>query len=99
MRPSHIAVVYDTQFPSFRKEMYAEYKANRSAMPEDLVPQMDYIKKYVETLGLPSFEMKGFEADDIIGTLAERAAHMSKEADVCIVSSDKDLMQLVNGHI
>lgn len=99
MRPSHIAIVYDTKHPSFRKEMYPEYKANRSAMPEDLVPQMDYIKKYVETLGLPSFEMKGFEADDIIGTLAERAAHMSKEADVCIVSSDKDLMQLVNGHI
>lgn len=99
MRPSHIAVVYDTKHPSFRKEMFPEYKANRTAMPEDLVPQMDYIKKYVQTLGLPSFEMKGFEADDIIGTLAERAAHMSKEADVCIVSSDKDLMQLVNGHI
>ena len=99
MRPSHIAVVYDTKHPSFRKEMFADYKANRSAMPEDLVPQIDYIKKYVETLGLPAFEMKGFEADDIIGTLAERAAHMSKEADVCIVSSDKDLMQLVNGHI
>jgi len=99
LRPTHIAVVYDTKHPSFRKEMYKEYKANRSAMPEDLIPQMDYIKKYVETLGLPGFEQAGFEADDIIGTLAERAAHMSKEADVCIVSSDKDLMQLVNGHI
>jgi DNA polymerase I len=99
MRPSHIAVVYDTKHPSFRKEMYGEYKANRTAMPEDLVPQMAYIKKFVETLGLPAFEQPGFEADDIIGTLAERAAHMSKEADVCIVSSDKDLMQLVNGHI
>jgi DNA polymerase-1 len=99
LQPSHIAVVYDTKHPSFRKEMYAEYKANRSAMPEDLVPQMPYVKKFVEALGLPGFEQAGFEADDIIGTLAERAAHMSKEADVCIVSSDKDLMQLVNGHI
>ncbi len=99
LRPSHIAVVYDTKHPSFRKEMFADYKANRSAMPEDLVPQMDYIKKYVETLGLPAFEQPGFEADDIIGTLAERAAHMEKEADVCIVSSDKDLMQLVDKHI
>jgi DNA polymerase-1 len=99
LQPSHIAVVYDTKHPSFRKEMYKEYKANRSAMPEDLIPQMPYVKKFVEALGLPSFEQPGFEADDIIGTLAERAAHMSKEADVCIVSSDKDLMQLVNKHI
>ncbi|MGZ3719673.1 MAG: PIN domain-containing protein, partial [Bdellovibrionota bacterium] len=99
LQPTHIAVVYDTKHPSFRKEMYPEYKANRSAMPEDLVPQMPYVKKFVEALGLPGFEQPGFEADDIIGTLAERAAHMSKEADVCIVSSDKDLMQLVNGHI
>ncbi len=99
LQPSHIAVVYDTKYPSFRKEMYPEYKANRSAMPEELVPQIPYIKQFVETLGLPAFELKGFEADDVIGTLAERAAHMSKEADVCIVSSDKDLMQLVNDHI
>src|SRR5262245_6244239 len=60
LQPSHIAVVYDTKHPSFRKDMYPEYKANRSAMPEDLVPQMPYMKKFVETLGLPSFEMKGF---------------------------------------
>ena len=97
--PSHIAVVYDTKFPSFRKEMYPEYKANRSAMPEDLVPQIPYIKKFVETLGLPAFERNGFEADDVIATLAEQSAHLSKEADVCIISSDKDLMQLVNKSI
>jgi DNA polymerase I len=99
LQPTHIAVVYDTKAPSFRKEMYPEYKANRGAMPEELVPQIPYIKKFVETLGLPGFERPGFEADDVIATLAERAAHMEKEADVCIVSSDKDLMQLVNGHI
>ena len=100
MRPSHIAVVYDNKAPSFRKEMYAEYKANRSDMPEDLVPQIPYIKKFVECLGLPSFEMPGFEADDIIATLATRAAHLSgKQAEVAIVSSDKDLMQLVDDHI
>lgn len=99
-RPSHIAVVYDTKHPSFRKELYPEYKANRGAMPEDLVPQIPYIKKFVECLGLPAFERPGFEADDVIGTLAEQAAHLSKEeAEVMIVSSDKDLMQLVNDHI
>jgi DNA polymerase-1 len=99
-RPTHIAVVYDTKHPSFRKELYPEYKANRGAMPEDLVPQIPYIKKFVECLGLPAFERPGFEADDVIATLAERAAHLSKEeAEVMIVSSDKDLMQLVNDHI
>lgn len=100
-KPSHIAVVYDTKYPSFRKEMYSEYKANRSAMPDDLVPQMPYIKKFVEVMGLPAFEMKGFEADDIIATLADKAAHMSagEDAEVCIISSDKDLMQLVDDHI
>lgn len=100
MKPTHIAFVYDTKHPSFRKEMYAEYKANRGVMPEDLSPQIPYIKKFVEALGLPAFERPGFEADDVIATLAERAAHLSKEeAEVCIVSSDKDLMQLVNSHI
>lgn len=100
MRPSHIAVVYDNKAPSFRKEMYTEYKANRSDMPEDLVPQIPYIKKFVECLGLPSFEMPGYEADDIIATLATRAAHLSGEnAEVAIVSSDKDLMQLVDENI
>lgn len=100
MRPTHIAVVYDTKAPSFRKEMYVEYKANRSSMPEDLVPQIPYIKKFVEALGLPAFERPGFEADDVIATLADRAAHLSNEhAEVCIVSSDKDLMQLVNENI
>ncbi|RYZ99382.1 MAG: DNA polymerase I, partial [Proteobacteria bacterium] len=100
MRPTHIAVVYDNKAPSFRKEMFDAYKANRSDMPEDLVPQIPYIKKLVECLGLPSFEMPGYEADDIIATLAVKAAHLSGEAtEVAIVSSDKDLMQLVDDSI
>jgi len=94
--PSHIAVVYDTKYPTFRKEMYPEYKANRKAMPDDLIPQMPYIKKFVEHFGLPMFEKRGFEADDIIAALAHFAR--KKQEKVCIVSSDKDLMQLVNSH-
>lgn len=100
VRPTHIAVIYDTKHPSFRKEMYAEYKANRSAVPEELVPQFPYIKKFVKTLGLPAFEQEGFEADDLIATFAHQAADLSQEhPDVCIVSSDKDLMQLVTDKI
>lgn len=97
LSPSHIAIVYDTKHPTFRKEKFPEYKANRTEMPDDLVPQMPYIKKFVEALGLPRFEKKGFEADDIIAALAEFS--LDKKHDVCIVSSDKDLMQLVNSHI
>lgn len=97
--PEYIAIVYDTKHPSFRKELYSEYKANRSAMPEDLQPQIPYIKKFVETLGLPAFERVGFEADDVIATLADEAALKDHEADVCIISSDKDLMQLVTKNI
>ncbi|NUM89818.1 MAG: DNA polymerase I, partial [Bdellovibrionales bacterium] len=98
-RPAYIAVVYDTKHPSFRKELYPDYKANRGTMPEDLVPQIPYIKKLVEVLGLPGFERAGFEADDVIATLAHQAAERSGEADVCIISSDKDLMQLVDRHV
>ncbi len=98
-RPTYIAVVYDTKYPSFRKELYPEYKAHRGPMPEDLVPQMPYIKKFIETLGLPSFEMPGFEADDLIATLSDQAARKTGEADVCIISSDKDLMQLVEDSV
>ena len=100
MQPTHIAVIYDTKHPSFRKEMFADYKTNRSAMPEELVPQIPYVKKFVELLGLPAFERPGFEADDLIATFAHRAADLSNDhADVAIVSSDKDLMQLVGGRI
>lgn len=96
LAPTHIAVVYDTKHPSFRKERYAEYKANRSEMPDELQPQIPYIKKFVEAMGLPRFEKPGLEADDIIAALAHFAR--KKKEDVCIVSSDKDLMQLVNEH-
>ena len=97
LSPSHIAIVYDTKYPTFRKERYPEYKANRSEMPDDLVPQMPYIKKFIDALGLPCFEKRGFEADDIIASLAEFSTGTKQE--VCIVSSDKDLMQLVNDHV
>lgn len=95
LKPQYIAIVYDTKTPSFRKDLYPEYKANRGAMPEDLEPQIPYIKKFVSALGLPGFERPGFEADDVIATLAHEAAEKKHEAEVCIVTSDKDLMQLV----
>lgn len=95
LKPEKLAIVYDTKHPSFRKERYAEYKANRSAMPDDLQPQIPYIKRFVEALGLPRFEKPGLEADDIIAALAQLGKEKAS-GEILIVSSDKDLMQLVD---
>ncbi len=96
-RPSHWVVTFDSKAPSFRKEKYPPYKANRAAPPEDLIPQFDYIKKVVAALRVPSLERPGFEADDIIATLVRR--HLPSQVEAVIVSSDKDLMQLVNSRV
>ncbi len=91
----HIAIVYDSKTPSFRKQMYADYKANRSAAPEELVPQFDRISRLIETMGLPSFRQDGVEADDLIGALTLQWEKDDPSHRVVIVSGDKDLMQLV----
>jgi DNA polymerase-1 len=91
--PTHFAVIFDYSSKTFRNELYAEYKANRSAPPEDLIPQFGLIREATRAFDLPCIEMDGYEADDLIATYAR----LSREAggDVTIVSSDKDLMQLV----
>lgn len=92
-----IVVTFDASGPSFRKEVYEEYKANRSAMPDDLRFQIPMLYKLVEVLGFPFFSQQGFEADDLIGYLAKYGAENGYE--VKIVSKDKDLMQLVTDKI
>ncbi len=91
--PTHIAVVFDKGSHTFRNEIYDQYKANRDEMPEDLRPQIPLTRKATKAFNIACLETEGFEADDIIATLARQA----KEAGgrVTIVSSDKDLMQLV----
>ncbi|MDX1459600.1 MAG: DNA polymerase I [Xanthomonadales bacterium] len=89
-----VAVVFDTKGPTFRHEMYAQYKANRPPMPDELRAQLAPIRDLVGLLGLPLVEVEGVEADDVIGTLAARAEESGIE---CIISTgDKDLAQLVN---
>ena len=88
---------FDIKTQSFQEVQYQGYKANRSAMPEDLAQQVPYIRRALEGYRIPILEQKGFEADDVIGTLARKAAEQSYE--VYIVSSDKDMMQLVNDKI
>ncbi|WP_243302151.1 DNA polymerase I [Geothrix oryzisoli] len=93
-QPTHIACVFDMPGPTFRHELYPEYKANRAEMPEDLRPQIPMIRQLVEALNIPIVELSGYEADDVMGTLArESAAH---GLPAVIVSPDKDLLQLVD---
>ncbi|MBX3039973.1 MAG: DNA polymerase I [Bdellovibrionaceae bacterium] len=92
-RPSYLVFCYDRKEPSFRKDLYEDYKANRTEMPEDLAAQIPYIKKLATLMGIPTLEVPGFEADDLIGTLALKAkAH---GAQAVIVSGDKDFGQLL----
>ena len=96
-RPDFLAFCYDLKEPSFRKDIYSEYKSNRSEMPEDLVKQMPHIRKVSEMLGIKSFEKIGFEADDLIGTLSEWA--IKQDLSVYIVSGDKDFAQIVKDNV
>jgi DNA polymerase I len=95
-RPDYLAVVFDSKAPTFRSEVYNEYKANRPAMPESLVPQIPYIKKIIEGYRIALVEREGYEADDLIGTVARR---LESEVDVVIVTGDKDLLQLISDRI
>jgi DNA polymerase-1 len=91
--PQYVAMFFDAKGPTFRHEMYKDYKANRPPMPEDMVVQLPYIKKITAAFNLPIIEMPGFEADDLIGTTARLA---EKEGySIVIVTGDKDFMQLV----
>ena len=91
--PTHFAVIFDYSSKTFRNELFAEYKANRSAPPDDLIPQFGLIREATRAFHLPCIEMEGYEADDLIATYARLACEAG--ADTTIVSSDKDLMQLV----
>ncbi len=91
--PQYIGMFFDAKGPTFRHNMYKEYKANRPPMPEDMAMQIPYIKEITAAFNLPIIEMQGYEADDLIGTLARTAEKEGYE--VIMVTGDKDFMQLV----
>jgi len=91
--PEYIAAVFESGEPTHRVQEFAEYKANRSEMPPDLGEQIPYVRRILEAMRIPILEYRGFEADDVIGTIARRAERDGM--DVIIVSSDKDMLQLV----
>ncbi len=96
-KPSHIAVVFDLNVPTFRHEMFEAYKANREVMPEDLQKSIPYIRRIIEAYNIPILEKAGFEADDVIGTLAKKAETMGYIT--YMMTPDKDYAQLVSENI
>ncbi len=95
--PEYVAVAFDKPGPTFRHEVSAEYKATRQKMPDDLRPQVALAKEVVEAFEIPIFEIAGYEADDVIGTIARRAE--ARGMDVLIVTGDLDALQLISPHI
>jgi len=97
LSPTHVAVVFDPKGGTFRNQMYAEYKAHRPPMPEELAAQWQYVFDVTDGFNLPRICVQNYEADDVIATLSRQAE--AKDWDVTIVSTDKDLMQLVGDKV
>ena len=95
--PKYLAAVFDVAAPTFRDQQYQHYKANRSQMPGDLAQQIPYIRRALAAYRIPILEVPGYEADDVIGTLARKA--VEDDYSVYVVSSDKDMLQLVNERV
>ncbi len=95
--PEYLAVAFDHPKPTLRHKEYEDYKAHREAMPDDLRPQVEIIKRVVEAMNMPQFEKAGYEADDLIGT-AVRQVKAGDDVLSMVVTGDKDLLQLVNDH-
>ena len=93
-KPDYLGVAFDPHGGNFRHELYPEYKANRSATPEDIIAAVPYIKRILNAMCIPVLEISGFEADDVIGTLSRKASECG--FDVCMVTPDKDYGQLVS---
>jgi DNA polymerase-1 len=96
-KPPYIAAVFESGAPTHRVQAFADYKANRKEMPPDLGEQIPYVRRVLDAMRIPVLEYSGFEADDVIGTIARRAEQAGFE--VVIVSSDKDMMQLITPHV
>ncbi|MBS7369336.1 MAG: DNA polymerase I, partial [Oscillospiraceae bacterium] len=96
-QPTHIGVAFDVHAPTFRHEMYADYKGTRHGMPDELAQQMPVIKELLKALGITIIEKAGYEADDIIGTLSRACADMGQ--DCVIMTGDRDSFQLISDRV
>jgi DNA polymerase-1 len=96
-KPPYLGVVFDTGKPTIRHKLFKAYKAHRKPMPEDLIPQVPVLKKVLKAMNIPCFEYEGYEADDVLASLARKAAR--EKIPAVIVTTDKDLLQLVDSSI
>ncbi len=96
-KPDYVGIVFDTSKPTFRDKLFESYKAHRPPMPDEMSVQLPYVRRLCEAMCMPILELDGYEADDVIGTLAKKAA--AKNLDVLVISNDKDMMQLVNSGV
>lgn len=98
-RPNHVAVAVDLPGKTFRDELFAEYKAKRVKAPQELYDQIPLVKDFLASLEVPCFGARGYEADDVIGTLTKRIPEELKDAAIVILTGDGDALQLVNGQV
>jgi DNA polymerase-1 len=96
-KPDYVGIVFDTSKPTFRDKLFEKYKAQRQPMPDEMSVQLPYVRRLCEAMGMPILELDGYEADDVIGTMATVAA--KQNLDVLVISNDKDMMQLVNAGV
>src|SRR2546425_10723146 len=96
-QPDYIGIVFDPPGATFRDKLFEKYKAQRQPMPDEMRVQLPYVKKLCEAMRMPILEMAGFEAGDVIGTLAKKAAE--RDVEVLVVSNDKDMIQLVGRNV
>jgi DNA polymerase I len=102
LHPEYIAVTFDRPKPTFRKEIYVGYQAQRPEMVDELSSQIEKVHDVVKTLNIPIFEVDGYEADDVIGTLSKQAGKFGKkknQLETIIVTGDRDLLQLIDDHV
>ncbi|MDH5695115.1 MAG: DNA polymerase I, partial [Dehalococcoidia bacterium] len=97
LKPTHYAIAFDKAAPTFRHELFPEYKAQRPPTPDELVNQLGRVRQLVETFRIPIFELDGYEADDVLGTLSHQASQ--QDIDTVIVTGDADTMQLVSPRV
>jgi DNA polymerase-1 len=96
-QPDYIGIVFDPSGPTFRDKLFDQYKAKRAPMPDEMRLQLPFVRRLCEALRMPVLEFAGYEADDVIGAMAKKAA--KEKLDVLVVSNDKDMMQLVDGNV
>jgi len=97
LKPSHCAIAFDRKAPTFRHQLFDQYKANRPPAPDELIAQLGRVRQLVEAFNMPIFELDGYEADDVLGTLSHQAS--SQDIDTVIVTGDADTMQLVSPQV